>query len=640
MITVRAISLLVACFLPATLIPRTSAAEGPGGFVLQDVPWHQSAMAAVAATDSVAVTLSHDSTVRWWGLPSPGQAPVLRPLGVARWTPPEGAVVALSADGQRVALLEGAGELVVLGRDGGRRTLDPGGRVTALAWVRDALVAGLHGGELRRWGAEGEPLVVPGRGGSEPEEHTAWALAVSRRGKLAVGRGGEFGSVEIRDGETLAFLQAMTLDTPQEKAHPSSYFLPPKGLAWQGEGLLAAASDEALVWDTATGQLVLRAAQWDQDTNFDGVGVAAVALAGGVLWTATGDGVTAWDLATGERRGGFAPPRNWNFAQPTMALRPGAGFVLTGDIHGGIELRDLEGRPLSEPVGLRASVHALALAPSGVVVAGYDDGTVGLWAGRPLRPVGPAVPLHGGRIAAVALSPGGDVLATGSGRSAVLWRLAGEGTPVRLVVDSPVADVAWSRDGRRVAVAEEGGPVRAFTADGAPAARWAGHERGATAVAWGPGDRVASAGEDGIVRVWELGGEGRASKQERRAYTAIAWSEDGSVLATTEAFMGDGPVRLWDAATLAPLRALPAGELGCADVGFAGPFLYAACLDSRARVWRLPEGVLDATVRGFDGYGLAIALSPGGDLLVLGTGGQERALRAWTRVSPRAGSAP
>lgn len=613
---------LLAPLLLAALPLLPSVASGET-WVRQPVPWHEAATAALGATDTVALSLSYDGSARWWSLPG------LTPLGVAPWEPAERARVAVAPDGQSAALLAGAGELLVLRRDGGTRALDPGGRVTALAWVGGALVAGRGDGALRRWGEAGDPLTVTG-------EEGVTALAVSPGGKLAVGRGDEFGHVEVRDGGTLALVRVMTLGTATEPAHPSAYILPPHSLAWGGEERLAAGGAEATIWDAGTGLVLQTAAKREAGRDFDGVGVSSLAFAGDTLWTATDGAIAGWHLPTGAARGSFPAPPNWNPAQPTIALRPDAGWVLTGDIHGGLELRGLDGHLLTEPVGLRAGVHSLSMAPGAAVLAvGHDDGTLTLWSGSPLRPVGAPIPLHRHAVSAVAFSPGGDLLATAGGGEAVVWSLRGDRAPAVLPLTSPARDLAWAPDGGLIAVAEASGPVRAFSAAGVPVAGWGGHERGAAAVAWGPEGRLASAGEDGVVRIWEAGRAEplRATKQEMRVYTAIAWSADGATVATTEAFFGPGPVRLWDAATLAPLRELPAGELGCADVGFGPPGrLVAACLDSVAHVWSLPDGAEEAAFRGFDGYGLAALLSPCGDLLVLGTGGQERALRVWDRV--------
>jgi serine/threonine protein kinase len=190
-------------------------------------------------------------------------------------------------------------------------------------------------------------------------------------------------------------------------------------------------------------------------------------------------------------------------------------------------LRCSEGTPcvLRSPGG---RVHAVAFSPDGArLVTGSADGAARVWDTRTGREL-LTLPGHGGEVSSVAFGPTGADLATASrDGTARVW------------------------DGR--------------TAESLRVLR--GHTNSVNAVCYDPGGaRLATASDDRTVRVWDA----RSGRQLLNldtpdgAANAAAFSPAGDRLAASS---GDGGVHVWDARTGAPLLAF--GARGARAVAFS-----------------------------------------------------------------------
>jgi WD40 repeat protein len=108
-----------------------------------------------------------------------------------------------------------------------------------------------------------------------------------------------------------------------------------------------------------------------------------------------------------------------------------------------------------------------------------------------------------------------------------------------VALDTYVVDIAWTHDGRAIAVAGGEGAVIAIDASSEKLrSRVLGeHGMGAIAVCWQPGTRLlASSGQDSSIAIWNVDGEGALGLIQRiRPGTAwtehLAFSPEGKILA-------------------------------------------------------------------------------------------------------------
>ncbi|MGK5544617.1 nSTAND1 domain-containing NTPase [Streptomyces sp. URMC 127] len=287
--------------------------------------------------------------------------------------------------------------------------------------------------------------------------------------------------------------------------------------------------------------------------------------------------------------------------------------------------------------GHRERALAVAWLPGGRrLLSAGEDATVREWDARTHRQA--AVTKGGSAVRALAAARVRGPVAWGDEAGAVTLRdpAGGRFAPLPLPRESrhrgPVRGVALSDRGEVLASAGEDGTVR-VTRLGGGAPRTEVRDAGlgllyAVAVS-GDGRRVAAAGRDG--RVWMLdvpGGRARVvGTREFGRVRALAFSPDGRRLATGE---WQDRIGLWDTRTgrrEASLEGLSDSVFGVAFSPDGGQ-LAAASQDDTAGIWDLAEHRRIARLVSHIGPVYGVAYAPDGRTLA--TAGEDGSVRLWT----------
>jgi WD40 repeat protein len=213
--------------------------------------------------------------------------------------------------------------------------------------------------------------------------------------------------------------------------------------------------------------------------------------------------------------------------------------------------------------------------------------------------IGPLAP-----VTALAYSPDGKRLAVGSYRAVVLWDTA-TGQPAATIAPlaGPVQSIAFRSDGTQLAVAGGApgvaGEVNVFDAKTlAPVGNpLTGHTDQVYSVAWSQdGTRLATASQDKTARLWEWpsGKELKAFKDHSDAVTRVCFSPDGKSIYTT---CQDHNARRFDLSTGIASRVFSGHNEGITALAITanGKNIITAGSEPDLRWWNVDTG--DVTAR-------------------------------------------
>ncbi|OCR02966.1 serine/threonine protein kinase [Oscillatoriales cyanobacterium USR001] len=231
-----------------------------------------------------------------------------------------------------------------------------------------------------------------------------------------------------------------------------------------------------------------------------------------------------------------------------------------------------------------------------------------------------------GIVNAIALSPDGQILASGSFGTIRIWNLK-TGKLLRTIngVHSKkwVKTLAIAPDNRTLVSGGDDNNISIWNLRTGKVIRtMSGHKGGVNAIAISrDGQVIASGSDDKTVCLWNLktGSRMRTLSGHNAQINALVFSRDGQTLVSGSE---DKTLRLWNFTT-GKLKTILKGHAGAVKalaISPDGQTLASGSSDNTIRIWNLKEGKSMKTLDGHSSWVRTLAISPDGKILVSGGG--------------------
>ena len=380
-------------------------------------------------------------------------------------------------------------------------------------------------------------------------------------------------------------------------------------IADHGRVATGGADGTARIWDSKTGKALLTLRGHTRT-------VCSVVFSPDARRVATGswdNTAKIWDAETGQELLTF---RGHSDSVSRVVFSPDGGRVLTASGDGTAKIWDADtGRELTGLKGLTAGATAYAFSPDASrVVTGSKLETQGVSGLLGLPTTGPVPPGRKDQ----------------SDTTARLWDAYTGKELLAFKSQDRILCAAFSPDGKRLAVGNEGGTTQIRHADSGETIRTIeGHARNVRSVAFDPsGMRIVTGDAGGTAKIWDLktGREPTTLEGHSQRVEAVAFSGDGRRVATGSL---DKSAKLWDVSSGKELLTLHGHSDCVSSLTFSADQqrIVTGSLDKTAKVWDTATGRELLTLEGHSRPVISVAFYPDGGRVV--TGSHDRTAKVW-----------
>jgi WD40 repeat protein/tRNA A-37 threonylcarbamoyl transferase component Bud32 len=288
--------------------------------------------------------------------------------------------------------------------------------------------------------------------------------------------------------------------------------------------------------------------------------------------------------------------------------------------------------------GHSSMVNAIAISPDGQLIAsGSNDNTIKIWQlsnGKLLRHLGRWFSGHSNMVHSVAFSPHDQLLASGSWDNTIkIWQVnTGKELTTLTGHTNWVNSVAFSPDGKLLASGSADSTIKIWQVHtNREIQTFIGHTDSVWSVAWSQnGEILASGSADYTIKLWHVNTGREITTLTGHSFfvNCVAWSQNGEMLASASS---DNTIKLWQIRIGREICTLTGHSNSVSSIAWSQnePIIASGSWDYTIKMWHVNTGREITTLTDHTNYVRAIAFSPDGKTLV--SGSDDDTIKIWRK---------